>query len=80
MYFGPFPWASTQLRPGGEKRLWSRGRAKRACDSGAPEEQARIREGELKVAALARRRTGSDWQQLELEGAVEGVLESFGQS
>jgi hypothetical protein len=77
VYFGPCPWASTQLRPGGEKRLWSRGRAKRACGSGAPEE---IREGQLKVAALARRRTGSDWQQLELEGAVEGVLESFGQS
>jgi hypothetical protein len=39
-----------------------------------------MREGELKVAVLARRRTGSDWQQLELEGVVEGGLESFGQS
>ena len=43
-------------------------------------EQVRIREAELKVAALARRRTGSDWQQLELGGKWRGVLESSGQS
>jgi hypothetical protein len=41
VYFGPFPWASTQSRPGAEKRLWSCGRAKRAGGSGATEEQGR---------------------------------------